>query len=313
MPFPVVVPYRMRSDLTPLRGAPFLDGPDAARMLRAKRDALRVRPERVRGRDPFRSPAEAAADVAATVPRLAELRPDVVRPAAVDAEGAVLDPSGARAWSFPRLDAETLACIGEMPPETRLVDALAASLPEDLVWMRDDSAAGRASMLHVAFPSHWAPNERGGASLAELHGPVADGERLRAASAALMRAIVNKGPFERFVWSLNPTSSLDRHPRALGSAGRPPGPGDAIERSWFRVERQTTLPFPDHGLALFAIRVLVAPLAQVLAVAPGRAATLAASIRSMSEPVRAYKGVADEADAVLATLDRWARREADAP
>ncbi len=145
-----------------------------------------------------------------------------------------------------------------------------------------------------------------------------------------MRAIAEKGPFERFVWSLNPTAALDRHPRAAGVSGRPPGPGVAdrsaearaafsaapagdaagpIDATWFRVERQTTLPFPDARVALFLIRVLVAPLREVLAAEPGRAARLAASIRSMSPEVAAYKGVAGGGPALLRALDAWARRE----
>jgi hypothetical protein len=342
VPFPVDVPYRMRTDLTRLDGSPFLEGPDADRLRTAKLDALRFRPERVRALDPRRSPAAIAADVAATLPTLARLRPDVVRPAGASEAAAVDDPAGQRAWAFPRLGDEALGIVADAPWPTRLADALALSLPEDLVWMHDDGEGGRAALLHVCFPSHWPPDERGGAGLAELHGPVADGERLRAASRALMRAIAEKGPFERFVWSLNPTAALDRHPRAAGPAGRPPGPGgpggagrsadapaasaaaspaasppaaagaatDPIDATWFRVERQTTLPFPEARVALFLIRVLVAPLREVLATEAGRAARLAASIRSMSPGVAAYKGVTDGGPALLDALDAWTRREA---
>lgn len=316
VPFPVDVPYRMRADLTRLDGSPFREGPDADRLRTAKLDALRFRPERVRALDPKRSPAAIAADVAATLPTLARLRPDVVRPAAASEAGAVDDPAGQRAWAFPRLADEVLGRVADAPWPTRLADALALSLPEDLVWMHDDGEGGRAALLHVCFPSHWPPDERGGAGLAELHGPVADGERLRAASAALMRAIAEKGPFERFVWSLAPSAALDRHPRDRRRSGRPPGPGattgsdaDPIDAGWFRVERQTTLPFPDARVALFLIRVLVAPLREVLAVEPGRAARLAASIRSMSPEVAVYKGVADGGPALLEALDAWAGRE----
>ena len=324
VPFPVDVPYRMRADLTRLDGSPFLEGPDAERSRIAKLDALRFRPGRVRALDPGRSPAAIAADVAATLPTLARLRPDVVRPAGASEEGAVEDPAGQRAWAFPRLDDEALGVVAGAPWPARLADALALSLPEDLVWMHDDGEGGRAALLHVCFPSHWSPDERGGATLAELHGPVADGERLRAASRALMRAIAEKGPFERFVWSLNPTAALDRHPRAGGLAGRPPGPSavdpeavdreavDPVAASWFRVERQTTLPFPDARVALFLIRVLVAPLDEVLAAWPGRAARLAASIRSMSPEVAVYKGVADGGPGLLAALDARARGDGGA-
>lgn len=315
-PFPVETPYRMRADLARLDGPAVPRLPDEATLLAAKREALRMRPDRIRAADPERAPEDVARDVAAGLGALARVRPDVVRPAVPDdastlhgAYGAwtARDPGG-RAWTFPTLAADdpTLHARPDDPPWAGLADAAALALPEDLVWMRDDGGPGRASLLHVAFPSHWEPERRGGASLHELHAPVADGERLRAASTALMRAIARKGPFRRHVWSLNPTASLDRHPRALAEAGAPAGPagGTGVADTFFRVEVQTTLPNPDAGVALFLIRVRVAPLAEVLDEAPGRAGRLAASIRSMSPAVRAYKGVR-EADRLLRELDEW--------
>lgn len=311
-PFPVEVPVRMRADLTPLAGEPLARGPDDDALLAAKRDALRVRADRIRGLDPERPLAAAATDIAATLPALARLRPDVVRPAGAAEDGALLGPGRGRAWLFPRLGGEAHDLLRRSPEPLRLADALALSLPEDLVWMRDDGAAGRASLLHVAFPSRWAPERRGGASLTELHGPVADGERLRAASAALMRAMVHKGPFERHVWSLASSPALDLHPRATArnlAAPRDPAT-DPLASTWWRVERQTTLPFPEAGLGLFAIRVRIARLDAVLAARPGRAARLAAALRSMSDAVRAYRGVADPAP-LLDALDAVACEEDD--
>ena len=340
--FPVEAPYRMRPDLARLDGPVFEVRSDDDALRAEKAVALRQRPQRVRVPDPGRDADAVAADVAATLPRIAELRPDAITPATSVAQAqaqvqaqagspvTVVDVRG-RAWAFPALDSEAHELLQAAPPATRVADALALSLPDDLAWMRDDGAAGRASLLHVSFPSHWTPDARAGASLAELHGPVADGEALRAASTALMRAIVRKGPFLRFVWSVQPTPALDLHPeadhgsddsvdsnvdssvdRGEGAGGGPASPIDgAVARNWFRVERQTTLPFPAAGLALFAIRVQVAPLAQVLAAGPGRAARLAASVRSMSAGVRAYKGLG-AADTLLEELDAWTESESGA-
>lgn len=311
LPFPVEAPYRMRPDLARLEGPAFEPCPDDDVLCAEKARALRHRPERIRVIDPGRGADAVAADVAATLPRIAELRPDVITPARFAAVAAVTvtDALG-RSWTFPALGEEAGELLRASPPATRVADALALSLPDDLAWMRDDGAAGRASLLHVSFPSHWAPDERAGASLAELHGPVADGEALRAASAALMRAIVRKGPFRRWVWSVQATPALNLHPGAGDEIGDGDGVGagpeaeGVVARAWFRVERQTTVPFPEAGLALFAIRVRVAPLAPVLAAQPGRAPRLAASVRSMSAGVRAYKGLG-AADALLAELDAW--------
>jgi len=314
--FPVEAPYLMRADLARLEGPAFEVHPDDDVRRAEKARALRERPQRIRVLDPQRGIDAVADDVAATLPWILEARPDAIaaQPTApstapTTAPVTVADARG-RPWAFPRLGPEARDLLEASPRETRVADALALSLPDDLVWMRDDGAAGRASLLHVSFPSHWAPETRAGASLGELHAPVADGEALRAASTALMRAIVRKGPFVRAVWSLQPTAAADLHPGADRRAGPPvergAGPSDEgiVARTWFRVERQVTVPFASAGLALFAIRVHVTPPRRVLEAVPGRAVHLAASVRSMSDGVRAYKGLAD-ADALLEELGRW--------
>jgi hypothetical protein len=301
-PFPVEVPYRMRADLVRLDGPTAPRLPDEDALLAAKREALASRAARVRVPDPERDPADLARDVAAALSALAAARPDRVRVGATPDALTLRDPDG-RAWNFPLLAADDPALV-HGPLWRRMADAMALSFAEDLVWIRNDAGTGRASLLHVAFPSHWPPERRAGASLLELHGPVADGERLRAASVALTRAIARKGPFRRHVWSLNPTPSLDRHPDADGVAGAPAGQVATLEDAWFRVEVQTTVPLPAAGMALFLIRVRVAPLREVLAASPGRAARLAASIRSMSDAVRRYKGLTEGVGGLLAQLDR---------
>lgn len=310
LPFPVEVPYRMRPDLERLHGdaLPELEDDDEARA--AKRDALRARVGRIRVPDPERSDAEIARDVAATLPLLARLRPDVVSEAAGPHGGAYVarDRDG-RAWRFPRLSASdpwlTRAFSADDDPDdtrtwTTLVDALALSLPEDLVWFREADGAGRASLLHVAFPSGWSPDERGGARLAELHGPVEDGERLRAASVALTKAMVHKGPFRRHVWSVVGSPDRDRHARRADL----PAPA-GVDDAWFRVEVQTTLPVPEAGLALFTIRLRIVPLREVLADEPGRAARLASAIASMTPEVLRYKGLDGVAERLTVELGAW--------
>lgn len=345
VPFPVEDPYRMRADLRRLDGSPFLPDDEAARYQAEKLTLLVRDPGRVRVADPAASPGALHEDVVAVAAALARLRPDAVRPAAPGAGAGRSDgpyphgsaPAGryGRArpaatvdgFEFPLLSERSLQALTTMPAATRLADALALSLQEDLVWMRDDGRGGRAGLLHVCFPSRWDPGARGGASLLDLHGPVADGERLRTASAPLMAAIASKGPFERHVWSLEQGPDLDRHParqdRAYGDAPAavPASPsdargrgdvGDVLAAAWFRVERQTTLPFPDRKLALFAIRVLVAPLLDVLGQHPDRARRLARSIRTMRPQVLRYKGLSERSDALLAALDEYAPRRHEA-
>lgn len=311
VPFPVEAPFRMRADLVRLDDADaslFERRPNDTAMLAEKRRAYRDRTSRIGVPDPERNDVDIAHDVAATLPLIAKLRPDVVQAGRSRSAWTAEDPSG-QAWWFPNLDAHDPLLTSHRnadrvgPAWSPLADALALSLPEDFAWMRE----GRASLLHVTFPSHWAPEQRAGATLADLHGPVADGDALRKASAALSRAMVAKGPFRRHVWSLTPTAELDRHPTRGFEAAESQGPVDlaGIDDRWFRVEVQTSLPCPSAGIALFTIRLHVTPLREVLTHDPTRASLLAASIRSMTPQVRRYKGLAQAGERLLRELDAW--------
>lgn len=195
-----------------------------------------------------------------------------------------------------------------LPAPGGALGALALTLQEDLVLMgwpgpgltgdsnSPEAAQGLVALAaSVVFPSGWDPGERIGRPLRAIHGPVADGERLRLASGALSRAMVDKGPFVRHIWTLTPDGAPARWP---GVAASPRTADDSLADLWFRCERQITLPLPRAGASLFLIRVFMAPLLEVVAEA-GRRARLVASLASMSEAVIAYKGLGAVRERVL--------------
>jgi hypothetical protein len=195
-----------------------------------------------------------------------------------------------------RLAPTLRALILSQPPSSRVLDALRATLAEDLVVMLREarSDGGRAGYLCVAAPSGWRPGEQLGASFATLHRPVPHHALLLQAAGRVIDAMVERGPFVRYVWSLSATASLSHHPER-----HPAPPLDAdVARWWLRVERQTTLPVASEGASLFAIRVLHLPLAAVAADAE-RAPRLAAAIRSLDAELLAYKGLSDRRAALL--------------
>lgn len=166
---------------------------------------------------------------------------------------------------------------------------------EDLVVLRRTGpSAVVAELLAVAFPSGWPPRERAGASLAELHRPVADGARLQRATPALSAALLTKGPYLQHVWGLDPSGRLDRDPSAPDAAydGEVPA-----SQWWLRVERQTTLPLGDR--ALFVIRPFLVPL---VALDGRQRSALAAAVASMSPASLAYKGITGVRDELLGWL-----------
>jgi len=225
----------------------------------------------------------------------------------LDASAAGTAPGeGPRPPALRALGARALAHLAQLPPLERLADALALAVQEDLVIVRADAPgagpeagpAGHAELLHVCFPSGWDPASRAGADFAALHAPVPHGRVLQRAAPQVVRAMVSKGPFVRYVWSLAPDARLDRNPRRHADlrAAVPP------EALWFRVERQTVMPLPELRRALFTIRVYMAPLPAVLTGAERRS-TLAAAVASMDEALLAYKGIGEGKDALLAWLE----------
>jgi hypothetical protein len=139
---------------------------------------------------------------------------------------------------------------------------------------------------------------------------VADNALLQAGARGIIDMAFRQAPMLRHVWLLTPGAELPQHPDtrrlrwddALALADAPDASGRLIDQLCFRVERQTTLPLPALHRGVFFIRVMVCPLTEVLAVAPGRAAVLHAALASMSDAVLAYRGMAAVRERLLAEL-----------
>lgn len=185
----------------------------------------------------------------------------------------------------------------------RRADEIALCVQEDIVIVRGASEA-RAELLHVCFPSRWSPSEKIGRSFKAVHEPVADNAGLIAASRNVARAMVTRGPFVRFVWSLTTDPRLEQHPDDLKI--EPPDhvyddPAALASQTFFRVERQTTAPMPDLDRALFTIRVYVQPLQEAVR-DPSRRGLLARALREMSPALSQYKGYSRLREPILTWL-----------
>ena len=191
--------------------------------------------------------------------------------------------------------------------------ALAQGMQEDFVILHDEPGDGfRARFLSVCFPSNWNPAEKLGLDFAAIHAPVADNALLQAGGRGIVDMAFRQAPMLRHVWLLTPNGDLAQHPEtrrtrwedAMAMANTSGASGRLLDQVFFRVERQTTLPLPALRRGVFFIRVMVAPLAQVLAAAPERAAELADALASMSEAVVAYRGMTAVRDRLCAELRR---------
>jgi hypothetical protein len=147
----------------------------------------------------------------------------------------------------------------------------------------------------VSFPSGWRPENIRGASFAGIHGPVPDFAKLDAAARSMVGAMVERGPYVRFVWTITADDRLDHHPDGSPrGAWRRDGPG------WLRVERQVTVPFAAVGAALFLIRTYLYPF---LSLSGAERTTLARALEAMPEAIAAYKGIAAFRATAIAALE----------
>lgn len=194
---------------------------------------------------------------------------------------------------------EVARCLAGLPGPWRLAGLLGLAFAQDFAIV--DARDGTVPWLAVTLPSHWAPEEKVGRHFAAVHAPVADDALLLEASDSLVGLVggdVNEARWERFVWTVTDHPRLHAHPARLA---HPRWHDTPVERAWWRTERQTFIPLPALGQAVFTIELAVTPLAEVVA-EPRRAAALHAAIASMSEGVLAYRGLAGVREPLLAWL-----------
>ena len=185
---------------------------------------------------------------------------------------------------------------GEVPYQNAF-DALSSQVPEDLaVVALPEGESDKNVALHVTAPSHWAPEEKIGASFLATHAPVPHFERVGTASAALLETVRTRPPVVRFNWGIEFTDRLNLHPEP------PPGtdaqewnrrrvrPSDACP-VFLRVERQVLWGMESARAVLFAIRVYVRPVTRLAA---SERDALHRTLVSMPEATRLYKGLPPE-------------------
>lgn len=193
------------------------------------------------------------------------------------------------------------AALTALAPAWRRAGLLALAFAEDFAII--DGASATIPWLAVCLPSHWSPRRKVGRHFAEVHAPVADNRVLLAAGEHLTRLVTGTQRWERFVWTVSPDGALDHHPERVALPAWPAGTDAAAlaARAWFRTERQTFIPAPALGQAVFTIHVEVQPLAEAITT-PGQAQLVHDGIASMSEAVLAYRGLTDARERLLAWL-----------
>jgi hypothetical protein len=154
-------------------------------------------------------------------------------------------------------------------------------LEEDIVVMHE----GKLAAAFVAFPSGWSPDEKAMKTLAEIHGPVADGDELRAASNRIAEMMCNgQGPWYRYVWTVTTNPKLSNHP--IYKAPEP----DSIDDLYFRFEYQTFDTVTVGETSVFLIKTVVKSFKEYVDTEE-KFCIIKNSIDSMSNNVLTYKNL----------------------
>jgi hypothetical protein len=171
---------------------------------------------------------------------------------------------------------------------------LALELQEDFVVLHRGAGGERAALVSVCLPGAWRPERIVGQSFASLHAPVPEFERIAASATTLISAMIERGPYVRFVWNVVADAHLDHHP------DRSPRASWSAETAGFlRVERQVSVPFAADQASLFLIRTYLYPLTELSA---AQRRILRSALEQMPEPVQRYKGIAQALPLILAQL-----------
>ena len=198
---------------------------------------------------------------------------------------------------------------GVAPPYLHGLDALACQVQEDLAVVVGGKHGDRVCAIHLCFPNHWAAQDKIGRSFHTIHAPVPGMATVNRKATQLVTTIIQKGPFVRFAWGLATDTRLNHHPVAPPGedptrwAGRSFDPD--CPKLFLRVERQTTVGFPNVDAALFTIRSYFYDVAQFRH-DPAVCSPLVSAIESMSGTQLEYKGLARDRDAIVAWLRRGA-------
>lgn len=169
---------------------------------------------------------------------------------------------------------------------------LSLAIQEDFAILhQDEHGDDQLVLLSVCFPSGWVPENLLGAGFHETHAPVPEFDELETQRSRLVHAMIHRGPYVRFVWSVTADPRLDHHPIHAPRDG-----WDSRSNAYLRVERQVTVPFPSLSASLFLIRTYLYP---VESLSPEKRKTLLIATSRLPPTVQRYKGITRETLRVL--------------
>jgi hypothetical protein len=168
---------------------------------------------------------------------------------------------------------------------------------DDLVVMQsDDQGEYRLVAASLCSPSDWRLEEKLGATMAEVHGPI---PRLNDEIGDQIDRFFTRLPTDRFTqrfnWSLMPHPDLmSRDELQVDSAS---------DQLWYRAERQSLRRLPSSGAIAFTIRVHICHLTALLPI-EGALESLWSAVETAPDDLRRYKGL----DILSPVIANWRRK-----
>jgi hypothetical protein len=146
----------------------------------------------------------------------------------------------------------------------------------------EPDGADRLLWVHACFPGGWRPEHVVGKSFVQVHAAVPAFGAATTKAESLVSAMVSRGPYVRFVWTISADDALDHHPEQGQQIAWQAG----TERGFLRVERQVTVPLPSASASVFLIRTYVYGFDEL---SPAERATLSSALAQMPADVARYK------------------------
>jgi len=186
--------------------------------------------------------------------------------------------AAAQAWFSRALEREGQSAAARAP-----LAEVGRELVEDFAVLHvDEAGADRAIALDVCFPSGWRPEHVIGRSFAQIHARIPAFEAVAQKVESLVGAMVTRGPYVRFVWTISADDELDHHP----DQGRRAAWSARTARGYLRVERQTIVPLPPVSGSIFLIRTYLYAFDELK---PGDRAILASALAQLPPAILRYK------------------------
>ena|SRR3989338_4002087 len=188
-------------------------------------------------------------------------------------------------------------------PQSALeLDTLALYLQEDLAIIQQTKTPTKTPTtietppsniiryLHISSPNYWAPEEKIGKTFAQIHAPVAGMDL--SLEHKIVNAITTKGPYVRFAWGITTDTHLNHHPNPPPNTQKQLWHGRTFDKNnpqaYLRIERQVTVPFPEHNAALFLIHPY---FTDITTLSKDHKTQLLNAISSMTTEQKQYKGL----------------------